>query len=151
MKNRLSIFIIVILSLVVLVSCDKVKVYEKTDCMDYVKALYGYMNKEDSRYVAIDLRPLRPDYAEGHIKGFKNFHFKIAVKDDFITYMKSMYSKKTAIFLLDESGEDVLVAASHLKGVGYKNIYIYTGGYEDLRNNSTDYLYVATGTDDCGC
>ena len=53
--------------------------------------------------------------------------------------------------LIDKDGSIVTQAAVKLKGAGYKNIYIYTSGYDTIINHLNGKIEIVTGVDDCGC
>lgn len=168
MKKKIIISIITILVLAFCLtanSCKKVSISDENNYQEFVDEFYAYLTdqKEDDNYVAIDLRSISA-YGNGHFKGFIAYPFykvrnsdesfdiyEKRMLDEFIEHAQKNYGKKTTIFLIDAEGEIVETLAAHLKGVGYKKIYIYKSGYESLLLRAADTLSIKTGTDDCGC
>ena len=89
-------------------------------------------------------------YAEGHIKGFTSYDY-LKDPDGFIPYMEGMYSKDKVVFLLSDESDLILEVSKVLQVNGYKKIYIYLDGYDSLISLSSDYFFIETGLDNCGC
>ena len=145
-------------------SCKKVYIYDESKADDFINEYYEYLADNKQGFVAIDLRNLNPDYSDGHLKGFKSYQYYIArnekepdsvyesrISETFCKWIQQNYSKDLAVFLIDYNGTVVEQAAVKLKGLGYKNVYIYTGGYDTIVNHLNDLVEVVTGVEDCGC
>lgn len=168
MKRKLVISIVAFLTIaftLTMSSCKKVYVSDENNYQEFVDEFYAYLTdqKEDDNYVAIDLRSITA-YGNGHFKGFISYSFykvrnsnesvdmyERRMLDELVAHMRQNYGKKTTIFLIDEDNGIIESIAAHLKGVGYKEIYIYTPGYESLLSIASNVLSVKTGIDDCGC
>ena len=166
MKKIANYFILIIsfLSLLFLTACKKVYVISKDNASEFVDEYYEYLADNKQGFVALDLRNLDPDYAEGHLKGFKSYQYYIArnhlepdtvynerISNTFIKWMEQNYNKDLTVFLIDNDGSIVTQAAVKLKGAGYKKIYIFTSGYDNIINHLNDKIEIVTGVDDCGC
>lgn len=166
MKKIASYFILIIsfVSLLFLTGCKKVYVISNDNVSEFVDEYYEYLADNKQGFVALDLRNLDPDYAEGHLKGFKSYQYYIArnhlepdtvynerISNTFIKWMEQNYNKDLTVFLIDNDGSIVTHAAVKLKGAGYKKIYIFTSGYDNIINHLNDKIEIVTGVDDCGC
>lgn len=166
MKKIANYFILIIsfVSLLFLTGCKKVYVISKDNASEFVDEYYEYLADNKQGFVALDLRNLDPDYAEGHLKGFKSYQYYIArnhlepdtvynerISNTFIKWMEQNYNKDLTVFLIDNDGSIVTQAAVKLKGAGYKKIYIFTSGYDNIINHLNDKIEIVTGVDDCGC
>ena len=122
-----------------LTGCKKVYVISNDNASEFVDEYYEYLADNKQGFVALDLRNLDPDYAEGHLKGFKSYQYYIArnhlepdtvynerISNTFIKWMEQNYNKDLTVFLIDNDGSIVTQAAVKLKGAGYKKIYIFT-------------------------
>lgn len=146
-----------------LISCKHTYIYDENDSESFIDAYYDFLALGKDDFVAIDLRNLNYQYAQGHLKGFRNYQYELDQKskeDDltyqnrcsstFLSWMKKNVNKKTTIFLLDNDGTIVLKEAPKLKASGYQNIYLYLGGYNQLISNNQK-IQIITGSDDCQC
>lgn len=162
--NKTLIIITILLFVFTISSCKKVKVYDEEEASEFISEYYEYLADNKQGFVALDLRNLNPDYSEGHLKGFKSYQYYIArnadekdteyesrISDAFIKWIQQNYNKKLAIFLIDYDGSVVTPVAAKLKSIGYKQIYIYTGGYDTVVYHLNDLVEIVTGVDDCGC
>ena len=161
---RYLVYVMFAVSLVFLGGCKKVHVVNNDNASEFVDEYYEYLADNKQGFIALDLRNLDPDYASGHLKGFKSYQYYIArnhlepdtvynerISSTFIRWMEQNYNKDLTVFLIDKDGSVVSQAAVKLKGIGYKNIYIYTSGYDTIVNYLNDKIEIVTGVDDCGC
>lgn len=166
MKKIYKLFtLLLIFSFIFMISsCKKVHVVDEDNADLFVDEYYEYLADNKQGFVALDLRNLEPDYANGHLKGFKSYQYYIArnhlepdsvynerISTTFIKWMELNYSKNLTVFLIDSSGDIVTQAAVKLKDAGYKNIFIYTSGYDTIVNKLNGKIEIVTGVDDCGC
>lgn len=166
MKRVINLFLVALslLSLMLFTGCKKVHVINETEATKFVDEYYEYLADNKQGFVALDLRTLDPDYASGHLKGFMSYQYHIArnhlepdsvynerISETFIKWMELNHSKDLTVFLIDKDGSIVTQVAVKLKGAGYKNIYIYTSGYDTIINHLNGKIEIVTGVDDCGC
>jgi rhodanese-related sulfurtransferase len=130
--------------------------YDDTNYQGYIDRLSEALQEKIKPSVYIDLRPLGnennaqgTDYANGHIEFFLNYDYKAIGDEEFLNIMKTYYSKKHHIFLLDADGTLASQAANLLKENGYRHLYFYTKGYLSLMDLAQGQLRTATG--ECGC
>lgn len=161
---KIGIFVLCIGVLLTFSGCKKIHVIDEENGEEYINAYYDYFSGEKTGFVAIDLRILNPEYSKGHLKGFISYQYEKArnlgesdteyrnrMSQTFQAWIKSMYSTKLTVFLIDTEGEIVLQEAPKLQAAGYKRVYIYTAGYVSLAKQASNLIPIATGTDDCGC
>lgn len=151
MKHKIVLSLLICLLLITLTSCkSKVISTNKDNYHIYIDEFYQFQIGKKEGYVAVDLRDT-DIYADGHIKGFISYNYQNSNKEEFVTYMTGMYNKKITIFLLDSDGSLVTKVADLLKSQEYKKIYIYTDGYESLKELAKNDIFIETGLDNCGC
>lgn len=149
-KNILMIgllFLLVVLSSCVTITSDEEK---------FVDKLYKQQIGEITGLV-VDLRVrgtenLEPlTYAQHHISAAKSFD--VTVDKDFASWIKKISSTKATIFIVDSGNNEYVEIVDILKELGYKDIVVYTKGYEYLRTTKafTEAIYEGHGIDDCGC
>ena len=147
-----------------MISCKKVNVFDETKANDYIDAYYEYLSDQKQGFVAIDLRTLESEYAEGHLKGFISYQYYKTKKENetdavyesrmsesFNKWMTLNYSKSLTVFLLDNDEKIANREALKLKNQGYKKIYIYTGDFNTLQEQANGVIEIVKGIDDCGC
>ena len=163
--NKRILFILILVTLCfTMISCKKVNVFDETKANDYIDAYYEYLSDQKQGFVAIDLRTLESEYAEGHLKGFISYQYYKTKKENetdavyesrmsesFNKWMTLNYSKSLTVFLLDNDGKVANREALKLKNQGYKKIYIYTGDFNTLQEQANGVIEIVKGIDDCGC
>jgi hypothetical protein len=150
-KQILSVSIILTLFFI-LTSC--VKVY--SDEQKFVDELYKQQTEKITGLV-VDLRVRGTEaeephtFSEHHISGAKSFDVKN--DKDFATWIKKLSNNKVTIFIVDSGNNEYVEIVDILKELGYKDIVVYTKGYEHLRTTTafTEAIYEGHGIDDCGC
>lgn len=150
--KRIKLFFLFMIILLILGGCNKraIIVSDKDNYQIFVNAYYSYQIGEKEGFVAIDLRTLN-EYSEGHFKGFINYDYSKGTDDELITTLKGMYNNETVVFLIDDGNNYVEIFSKILFDSGYKNIYLFKDGYNNLVPLATNDLFVVTGSDDCGC
>lgn len=155
MKNRIFIYIILLLSLVMLTGCKKIEEYNETEFINYC---YQISKGDIKDACIIDLRLLQDasnedDYDHGHIHGALNFDLTKHEMSEFNTWICNLKSKKTTILLIDSGNKDYQKVQKQLEILGYKHIIAYTKGYQALKQNSefATKIEESTGIEDCGC
>lgn len=149
MKRSIYIILLLLFIFPCLTSCKKIITTDKDSADKYIETLYKYQIGQKKNGIMIDLRDI-DIYAEGHIKGFISYDY-LKDPDGFIPYMEGMYSKDKVVFLLSDESDLILEVSKVLQENGYKKIYIYLDGYDSLISLSSDYFFIETGLDNCGC
>ena len=153
MTNKKSILIIGLLFLLIfLTSCVTITDNEQK----FVDKLYEQQTEKITGLV-VDLRIRGTEeeephtFSEHHISGAKSFDVKN--DKDFATWIKKLSNNKVTIFLVDSGNSEYVEIVEILKELGYKDIVVYTKGYEYLRTTTafTEAIYEGHGIDDCGC
>ena len=153
MKNKKNILIIGLLFLLtILSSCVTITDNEQK----FVDKLYEQQTEKITGLV-VDLRVRGTEaeephtFSEHHISGAKSFDVKN--DKDFATWIKKLSNNKVTIFLVDSGNNEYVEIVDILKELGYKDIVVYTKGYEHLRTTTafTEAIYEGHGIDDCGC
>lgn len=153
MTNKKSILIISLLFLLIfLTSCVTITDDEKK----FVDKLYEQQTEKITGLV-VDLRIRGTEaeephtFSEHHISGAKSFD--VVNDKDFATWIKKLSNNKVTIFLVDSGNSEYVEIVEILKELGYKDIVVYTKGYEYLRTTTafTEAIYEGHGIDDCGC
>lgn len=153
MTNKKSILIIGLLFLLIfLTSCVTITDNEQK----FVDKLYEQQTEKITGLV-VDLRIRGTEaeephtFSEHHISGAKSFDVKN--DKDFATWIKKLSNNKVTIFLVDSGNNEYVEIVDILKELGYKDIVVYTKGYEHLRTTTafTEAIYEGHGIDDCGC
>ena len=90
-------------------------------------------------------------FSEHHISGAKSFD--VLNDTDFTSWIKKLSNNKVTIFLVDSGNGEYIEIVEIIKDLGYKDIVVYTKGYETLRTTKafTEAIYEGHGIDDCGC
>lgn len=154
--SKLIYIFILLINLVMLTSCSKIKT--TNDAEYFLDVLYDYSKGEIKNGCIIDLRPLindesQDDYDHGHINGALSYDFNNQNKETFITWITGLKSKKATIILVDSGNNEYQTIIKYLEEAGYKNIICYTLGYQSLKQSESFNIIVEekTGTYDCGC
>lgn len=146
MKKIISILTILLLCFV-MTSCSKELSAKKycERCADIIKG--------ERSGVIVDLRILEGEasYSEGHISGAKSYDLTKHNIEDIYDWLRLSTSLKTPVYLIDSGNGDVLKVKDYLKK--YKKIYIYTDGYQALKETSyfSELIIEAKGTEGCDC
>lgn len=166
MKKLKRLFIVIIFCFILLnfTGCKKVKVISEENGDKYIDAYYEFLSDQKQGFVAIDLRDLNDEYANGHLKGFISYQYyktknndetddeyKKRMSENFINWMKYNYSTSLTVFLIDSDGSLVKDEADKLAKLKYKKIYVFEKGYDLLSKKAVGTIEIVTGTDDCGC
>lgn len=166
MKKISRLFLLLVFSIIILsfTSCKKVAVISEDDGKKYIDAYYEFLSDARQGFVAIDLRNLNEEYAEGHLKGFISYQYyktrnsvesdseyESRMSENFRQWMKLNYSTSLTIFLIDSDGSIAKQEAIKLFNQNYKKIFVYENGYNSLIKYNNDVIDVVSGTDDCGC
>ncbi len=162
--KRISKILIILILLLTLTSCKKIKSYNDSNGDKFIDEYYEYLADNKQGYVAIDLRKLEPDYANGHLNGFKSYQYQLTkneneqeekyierISNTFLKWIELNYSKDLTIFLIDYDGSIVEKEIVNLEKIGYKKIYIYIDGYDTLINHLNNKVEIKKGVEDCGC
>lgn len=90
-------------------------------------------------------------FSKYHISGAKSFD--VNQDEDFTSWISKLSNNKVTIFLVDSGNGEYEEILDILKSLKYKNIVVYTKGYEYLRTTKpfTDAIYEGHGIEDCGC
>lgn len=90
-------------------------------------------------------------FAKYHISAAKSFD--VTIDEDFASWIKKLSNNKVTIFIVDSGNEEYAEIVEILKELGYKDIVVYTKGYEHLRTTKAfnDAIFEGHGLDDCGC
>lgn len=106
--------LVVLVFLLTLTGCTRVKGYNEANVKDFVDLIMEYETGKKSGVIYIDLRPLGTEegkeegtYAKSHIQGFINYNVKNGSETEMVTWLKGMYDTKTAVILVDSDGTDV--------------------------------------------
>lgn len=144
--------LIMLLGLVFFSSCvvKKIKVYEKSQILNFLDETKKYTSTTRNDYVLLDLRNLNDAYAIEHFVGFINYDINNGTLEEL--KQKLIIANKTdTIFIIDENGDDVIEVAQYLKKCGYKKLIIYLGGFKNIKSNANDYFMIKSGIEDCAC
>lgn len=148
--KKIYIIFLLIFCLVNLTSCKNrdVKIYDNNNLNEFTKLFYDAINSEEIKYVACDFRS-KLDYEEEHLRQFQNYDLQNGDYKEFITWLTSNYSKKHQVYLFSSSSltDDQI---QDLKK-NYKQIYIYVGDYNSLKQAGEEYFIFDSGAYDCGC
>lgn len=154
-KIKFIYILLIVLTTCFLTSC---KVKEIKDSSEFIELVYSWSSGELENSCLIDLRELRnnatiDDYDSGHISGALSYDYGNFNKEKFITWITGLYSKKATILLIDSGHEEYIEISECLKEAGYKKIFAYTLGYQELKkaNDFNQKLVESTGIEDCGC
>lgn len=90
-------------------------------------------------------------FSKYHIKGAKSFD--VTQDEDFASWISKLSNNKVTIFLVDSGNGEYEEILEVLKSLKYKNIVVYTKGYEKLRITDAfiEAIYEGSGIEDCGC
>lgn len=90
-------------------------------------------------------------FSKYHIKGAKSFD--VTQDEDFASWISKLSNNKVTIFLVDSGNGEYEEILEVLKSLKYKNIVVYTKGYENLRITDAfiEAIYEGSGIEDCGC
>lgn len=153
MKNKKNILIIGLLFLLtILSSCVTIT----DDEQKFVDELYKQQTEKITGLV-VDLRVRGTEaeepytFSKHHISGAKSFD--VLQDKDFASWIKKLSNNKVTIFIVDSGNNEYVEIVDILKELGYKDIVVYTKGYEHLRTTTafTEAIYEGHGIDDCGC
>ncbi len=153
MTNKKSILIICLLFLLtILSSCVTIT----DDEQKFVDELYKQQTEKITGLV-VDLRVRGTEaeephtFSEHHISGAKSFD--VLQDKDFASWIKKLSNNKVTIFIVDSGNNEYVEIVDILKELGYKDIVVYTKGYEYLRITAAfiEAIYEGHGIDDCGC
>ena len=153
MKNKKNILIIGLLFLLtILSSCVTIT----DDEQKFVDELYKQQTEKITGLV-VDLRVRGTEaeephtFSKHHISGAKSFD--VLQDKDFASWIKKLSNNKVTIFIVDSVNNEYVEIVDILKELGYKDIIVYTKGYEHLRTTTafTEAIYEGHGIDDCGC
>lgn len=152
MKKLILLFVVCCLFLSSSCSCNNKYVTlfydeesEWTECLDM---FYNAINTEGSKYAAFDLRT-KELYENEHLRQFQNYDLSMGSVDKFYSYLTKNYSSKYTIYIYIESLDD-LTYFDKLSET-YKEINIYIGDYESLRNLGDELFTFDSGPYDCNC
>jgi hypothetical protein len=149
-KNKLS-FVMLILLCFMLVSCgQKVESYTKENHKEFADALYSYTTGEKEDFVGIELRK-KEDYITRHLSGFVLYDDSLHQEGDFQTWLLTIASKNTMIFIVADDVDDMMKKVEVAKNIGYKKIASYLGDYSYFIEQEQSSFLFSTGLDDCGC
>ncbi len=150
-KKILVTFSLIILT-ILLSSCTTIT----DDAEVFVEKLYSQqIGKINGLVVDLRVRGTEAEepgtFSQRHISGAKSFD--VSQDEDFKTWIGKLASKKITIFIVDSGKEEYKEIVEILKEEGYKNIVVYTKGYDTLRLSQVfiDAIYEGSGIDDCGC
>ena len=148
--KRIYIIFLFILCLANLASCKNsvVKVYDNNNLNEFTTLFYNAINSEDIKYVACDFRS-KLEYEKEHLRQFQNYDLENGNYQEFITWLTSNYSKKHQVYLFSPtllSNEQI----DELKK-NYKQVHIYVGDYDNLKQVGEEYFIFDSGPYDCGC
>lgn len=151
-KKKNILFIIITCFLLLLTSCVTIT----DDEQKFVDKLYEQQTGKVTGLV-VDLRIRGTEakephtFSENHISGAKSFD--VSQDEDFSSWIKKLSNNKVTIFLVDSGNGEYVEIVDVLKELGYKDIVVYTKGYEHLRTTTafTEAIYEGQGLDDCGC
>ncbi|MBQ8293039.1 MAG: rhodanese-like domain-containing protein [Bacilli bacterium] len=150
--KKLFVLVGILFFSILLTSCVTV-----TDNVDkFVDKLYDKQMGKVTGLV-VDLRTRGTDkeeegtYAGGHISGAQSFD--VHQDKDFDKWITKLTSTNSTIYLVDSGKEEYVPILEILEELGYKNIIVYTEGYETLRASEAfiEAIYESTGLEDCGC
>lgn len=90
-------------------------------------------------------------FSEYHISGAKSFD--VTQDEDFASWISKLSNNKVTIFLVDSGHGEYEEIVEILKSLKYKDIVVYTKGYEYLRTTKPfiEAIYEGHGIEDCGC
>ena len=148
--KKIYIIFLFILCLANLASCKNsgVKVYDNNNLNEFTTLFYNAINSEDIKYVACDFRS-KLEYEKEHLRQFQNYDLENGNYQEFITWLTSNYSKKHQVYLFSStllSNEQI----DELKK-NYKQVHIYVGDYDNLKQVGEEYFIFDSGPYDCGC
>ncbi len=103
--------------------------------LDFEQAL-----RNNREAVLIDLRNVE-SYMKGHIRKAVVADF---LRDDFKEYFLGKYEKKTPLFLYGQSGENSEHTGMYIAELGYENVTVLRGGFENWIRKSRPYLSVSS-------
>lgn len=103
--------------------------------LDFEQAL-----RENRGGVLIDLRNVE-SYMKGHIRKAMVIDF---LRDDFREYFLGKYSKSTPLFLYGQSAENSEHTGIYIAELGYENVTVLRGGFENWIRKSRPYLSVSS-------
>jgi rhodanese-related sulfurtransferase len=138
--------------LIILTSCVTIT----DDEQKFVDKLYKQQTEKITGLV-VDLRVRGTEaeephtFSEHHISGAKSFD--IENDSDFASWIKKLSNNKVTIFIVDSGKGEYIEIVEILKELGYKDIVVYTKGYETLRASEafTEAIFEGHGIEDCGC
>lgn len=105
------------------------------DPLEYERTL-----REHPEGVLIDLRNV-DSYIRGHIRKAVVIDF---LRDDFREYFLEKYSKDTPLFLYGQSAETSQHTGMYIAELGYTNVTVLRGGFENWIRQSRPYRSVST-------
>lgn len=159
LKKRIYIFSVILLSMIFLTSCGKIKLIdkEKTFCEKLEK--YDINPEIRKQTVFLDLRitgdenSTKETYAAYHFNGAVNYNYRNGSKEEFIYWFTTRYNTNYTVFLFDDGDGAVAEVKDILKEEGYKEIYGFTKGYEKLRKSDeyTKRFVETKGLEGCDC
>lgn len=153
--KKITKIITILLFIFILTSCQKTT--KISDSKEFIDLVYKVNSGKIKNAKILDLRVLESienynTYSSGHIFGAISYDMSKITIDEFITSINTMYNKKTKIILIDDTKYiDTVINA--LENAGYKEIYAYTKGYLNLKEDEDFKIKIEerTGIEDCGC
>ena len=147
------VIIIFILTLFILGGCScnskKVDIYQdEIKNQEYLEKFYDYINTENLKYVAVDLRT-KEMYETEHIRQFQNYDLSKGNIDELLTWLKGNYSSKYKIYIYIETLEDLTLFDDLL--TIYSDVYIYVGMYDTIKSLGEELFTFDSGPYNCGC
>ncbi len=152
MSRKYILIISLLFLLIILTSCVTIT----DDEQKFVDKLYKQQTEKIIGLV-VDLRVRGTEaeephtFSEHHISGAKSFDLEN--DSDFASWIKKLSNNKVTIFIVDSGKGEYIEIVEILKELGYKDIVVYTKGYETLRVSEafTEAIFEGHGIDDCGC
>lgn len=150
---------VIIFSIIFLVSCGKIKLYDKAKTFCEKLEKYDIDPEKRKQTVYLDLRETGDvdnagsDYATYHFNGAVNYNYAKGSKDEFSYWFTTRYNTNYTVFLFDNGEGAVKEVLQILQDLGYKEIYGYTEGYEVLRKSKeyTSRFVETSGLEGCDC
>ena len=156
MKNKLLVFLLLGISLLLLNSCTKIEATK--DSAYFINLAYQISKGDIKNGAIIDLRPLQNsedsnDYDHGHIHGSLSYDFNNQEESHFINWITGLKNKKCTILIIDSGHHEYQTICKYLKKAKYQKVICFELGYQKLKEDNTfsKKIEESTGTEDCGC
>lgn len=150
--KKISLIISTFLLTLILTSCVTIT----DDEQKFVAKLYEQqIGKVNGLVVDLRVRGTEAEeektFSEHHISGAKSFD--VTQDEDFASWISKLSNNKVTIFLVDSGNGEYEEILEILKSLKYKNIIVYTEGYEKLRITDAfnEAIFEGHGIEDCGC